>query len=345
MSKVLHRKADEVTSCTSPYSDILTQEVLAQGFCIRVKGRGFSMYPFVRTGDTLLIEPKTPAELNIGDIIFYRRSTGLYVAHRLIKKNDSATLITKGDNLHYYDEPVPAEQVLGRVVSVERDGHYQSLDSWLNKAVSRFWTMLSPISWRLRPILKLGWKLCRRFSPAGLRGQFELVMRKIQGISVYRKVAKQLRNGIEVKEANKEEVQQAFPMSDLNHVKDTLSKDIDAAYFVAKKRDRVIGHVVMVKRSKEYYPHDGYWLTNLMVRTLYRGIGIGEELTQIVIEESIKEGAKRISLLVYEDNQPAIKLYEKLGFERRVIPALEKQLEDELHTFGRRRICMSISLN
>jgi signal peptidase len=126
------------------------------------------MYPFVQTGDTLLIEPKTPDELSIGDIIFYRCSTGIYVAHRLIKKNNSAILITKGDNLHYYDEPVHAEQVLGRVISIERDGRYQRLDSGVNKMVSRSWARLSPISWWLRPILKLGWRLYRRFSPVGL---------------------------------------------------------------------------------------------------------------------------------------------------------------------------------
>ena len=173
MSKVLNREVDEVTSCTSPYSDIMTQEVLAQGFYLRVKGRGSSMYPFVRTGDMLLIEPKTPDELNIGDIIFYRRPTGIYVAHRLIKKNGSATLITKGDNLCYYDEPVSAKEVLGRVISVEREGCCVRLDSRLNKVVSRLWASLSPMSLWLRPILSPGWRLYRRFSSRGINRQIK----------------------------------------------------------------------------------------------------------------------------------------------------------------------------
>jgi len=121
------------------------------------------MYPFVRTGDVLLIEPKKQTELRIGDILFSRRTDDLYVAHRLIKKLDSATLITKGDNLDYYDVPVPIDQVLGKVVSIERNGHIISLDSWVNKIISRCWGILSPMSRWLRPLLRLAWKLFRKF--------------------------------------------------------------------------------------------------------------------------------------------------------------------------------------
>jgi signal peptidase I len=153
----------EAMSCASPFSDMLTREMLTQGFSLRVKGRGFSMYPFVRTGDTLLIEPRSPDELCIGDIIFYRRSEGQYVAHRLIKKYDATTLITKGDSLPYYDEPVHVEQVFGRVVSVERDGRPQNLNSGLNKIISRCLAGLSPMSKWLRPVFRPGWKLYRNF--------------------------------------------------------------------------------------------------------------------------------------------------------------------------------------
>jgi hypothetical protein len=150
-------------SCTSPYSDILTREILTQGYSLRVKGRGISMYPFVRTGDTLLIEPKNMNELRIGDIIFIRRAADHYVAHRLVKKINATILITKGDNLPYIDEPVPVDQVFGRVVSVERNGSLQSLDSKLNKIINRCWGRLSLQSRWLRPILRPGWKLYKKY--------------------------------------------------------------------------------------------------------------------------------------------------------------------------------------
>lgn len=146
------------------YSDILTQEILKQGTSLRVKGRGSSMYPFIRNGDTLLIEPKSRNKLCIGDIIFYRRPEGQYIAHRLVRKIEPDTLITRGDNLTYYDEPVPDRHVFGRVVSIERDGRYRSLDSGLNKIIGRCWVRLSPLNTWLRPIIRPGWKLYRKLS-------------------------------------------------------------------------------------------------------------------------------------------------------------------------------------
>ncbi len=136
MLNVVNSETDEVTSCGSSLSDILAQEVLARGFCLRVKGRGGSMYPFVQTGDMLLIEPKEAAELNIGDVILYRRPSGTYVVHRLIKRNGSATLLTKGDSLRYYDAPVPAEQVLGRVTQIEVNGRRIRLQGWPKHMIS-----------------------------------------------------------------------------------------------------------------------------------------------------------------------------------------------------------------
>ncbi|MFC1948182.1 signal peptidase I [Chloroflexota bacterium] len=144
------------------YSDVLTQEVLKSGFSVYLKGRGSSMYPFVRTGDLLLIEPRKPTELKIGDIIFYRRTVDLYVAHRLVRKKDSQTLVTKGDNLDYYDVPISLSQVLGIVVSIQRNGRYLKMDSIFNKFLNICWGRLSPFSKWLRIVLKPTWRLHKR---------------------------------------------------------------------------------------------------------------------------------------------------------------------------------------
>ena len=82
-----------------------------------------------------------------------------------------------------------------------------------------------------------------------------------------------------------------------------------------------------------------------MVVTIYRGMGIGEKLTRTVIEKSKKEGAEGLSVLVFEDNHRAIRLYHKLNFNRRVIPALEKILEKRQDTPGHREVCMYMPFN
>ena len=164
MLKAFNNATEADSGCTLPYSDILTQEILNQGTSLRVKGCGYSMHPFIRTGDTLLIEPKGRHKLSIGDIIFYRRPGGQYIAHRLVRKLDQDTLIAKGDNLTYYDDPVLVEQVFGRVVSIERDCHNRNLDSWLNKLIGRCWARFSPMSKWLYPLFRPGWKLYRKLS-------------------------------------------------------------------------------------------------------------------------------------------------------------------------------------
>jgi hypothetical protein len=98
--------------------DALAQELFARGNCVRFKASGNSMHPFVRDGDVLLVEPASAEKLRVGDIAFCRRPWGSYVVHRVVNRAGT-TLVTRGDNLSYCDEPVPGEQVLGRVVQIE----------------------------------------------------------------------------------------------------------------------------------------------------------------------------------------------------------------------------------
>ena len=326
----------------------LSQEILEQGALLRFRAPGNSMHPFIENGDILVVEPSNGAQAHIGDVIFYRRPDGGLIAHRLIKidmAGGSTILTTKGDSLDYFDPPLRLEQVLGRVIAVERDGRRLRLDSSLNKAMSSFWARLSPSSRWLRPILRPAWRLYRMVSPAGLQGLFELCLRKTQGISVYRRVAGSLRTGIEIQEADEEDMQHVHDWLNPGQVKHTVSANPNDTCFIAKKESRVVGCVYLVRRPEQSYPHDGYWLISLTVRTLYRGMGIGEKLCRTVMDKSRKEEAKGLSLLVNEYNHRAIRLYRKLGFEMRVIPALEKQLDDERRALGYRRVLMFARLD
>ena len=90
------------------------------------------------------------------------------------------------------------------------------------------------------------------------------------------------------------------------------------------------------------YP--GWWAFELVVRIPYRGLGIGEQLMQKVIEESALVGATRLSLLVSENNRRAIYLYQKLGLELYSIPRLDAHLKNRFRRTGDRRIIMSIPI-
>ncbi len=113
--------------------------------------------------------------------------------------------------------------------------------------------------------------------------------------------------------------------------------------WVAEYGGQLIGFVQLVRRpSAELY--GGHWLFSLIVASRWRGLGVGERLSQAVIDRSRQEGAPRLDLVVYAHNLRAVRLYEKLGFVQYTHPLLEAQLAGELAAAGRRRVVMGLSL-
>lgn len=154
------------------------------------------------------------------------------------------------------------------------------------------------------------------------------ILVKTQGLPVYRKIASALCRGIVIKEADEKDVRRFHSRFNPRH-RQLISSDPNVANFVAKRREEVIGFIQLVRRLEKDYPYTGYWLHSLAVRLLYRGMGIGEGLVQGVIEKAQGEGVKELSLLVRKDNYGAIRLYQKIGFKIKVIPALEERLKKE----------------
>jgi signal peptidase I len=79
---------------------------------------GCSMLPVIWPGDVLTIHQHCPAESEPGQILLYSRN-GRLTAHRVIKASNGF-VITRGDSLPTVDEPVGSQDVVGRVVSIQR---------------------------------------------------------------------------------------------------------------------------------------------------------------------------------------------------------------------------------
>lgn len=99
--------------------------LLSEGKTIRIKAHGYSMYPCIKPGSLILIEPihlkGAPAP---GEIIAVRREKGL-VVHRLSKKiikNNVTWFIARGDSNAYPDNPVKIDKIAGRIVGAESTG-------------------------------------------------------------------------------------------------------------------------------------------------------------------------------------------------------------------------------
>lgn len=96
--------------------------LLAEGKTVKIKANGCSMYPLIRPGDILYIEPYGNDEAPVpGEIIAWKRDSG-FVVHRLIRitsENDVISFITRGDSCSREDNPVTREQIAGRVIRTE----------------------------------------------------------------------------------------------------------------------------------------------------------------------------------------------------------------------------------
>lgn len=112
----------------------LVAEILDRFGEARLRVTGGSMYPIIRSGDTLTVRHCRPDTLHGGDIVLLRDDPRLF-AHRLLTvrlerdgprdreaSDDRRWLITRGD-AHWHRDPVrPASALLGRVVSLTRGG-------------------------------------------------------------------------------------------------------------------------------------------------------------------------------------------------------------------------------
>jgi signal peptidase I len=126
----------------------LVTDLLKDGHKVSFNAPGHSMYPTIMANETVVVGPVEPSAVHKGDIVLFR-SNGSLVAHRVmgIVKDDKADeystllksfcpdqgpntsesihslfFILRGDASRTFDEPVAAEQVLGKVISLERNG-------------------------------------------------------------------------------------------------------------------------------------------------------------------------------------------------------------------------------
>ena len=112
----------------------LTAELLSRGTTVRFRPSGRSMYPSIREGELITVEPVAPRDVKLADIVLYRSERGL-IAHRVVGSSPTQSSVLsphyflRGDASLSCDQPVGAEQILGRVVGVERDGHSVALAS------------------------------------------------------------------------------------------------------------------------------------------------------------------------------------------------------------------------
>jgi signal peptidase I len=97
---------------------------LPAGLVVRFRAEGLSMYPTIRDGELITVGPVEAHQIVRGDVLLCRQSTRL-LAHRVVavhERGGERVLRLRGDAKGAADAPIAVSDVIGRVVSVCRNG-------------------------------------------------------------------------------------------------------------------------------------------------------------------------------------------------------------------------------
>ena len=107
----------------------LAAEVLWRTGRLAMRVYGTSMLGAIWPGDEVVFEVCEPADVELGDVLLYRRDDRL-VVHRVIQISplgEALEFRTRGDNQRGCDLPVRAEEILGRAALLRRANRAPSL--------------------------------------------------------------------------------------------------------------------------------------------------------------------------------------------------------------------------
>ncbi len=95
----------------------------------------------------------------------------------------------------------------------------------------------------------------------------------------------------------------------------------DAEVVVIENNMQIIASgYALKKRAKHYLDHEFYSYLGFMYTDPYfRGKGANALIVAVLKEWSLKNGLTEIRLTVYQDNEPAIRAYEKIGFKKHIV--------------------------
>jgi signal peptidase len=112
-------------------SHTLRKEIIAQGRSVQIIASGYSMFPFLRKGDLLTVEPVSMDKIKPGDVVVFE-SEEKWIAHRVIRilnhKNEIQFLL-RGDTNFQFDEEINQKNYIGQIKYFRRKNKSKNLDN------------------------------------------------------------------------------------------------------------------------------------------------------------------------------------------------------------------------
>jgi GNAT superfamily N-acetyltransferase len=264
-------------------------DLLLRHGTFRFRVAGWSMYPALRKGDRMTVEPVRPSQLRIGDLIVFHLR-GRLICHRLVALEGAEPelrIITKGDATSGCDEPLQPEQVLGRVVAVTRRWPWARAGGWAGAQAMRIDRGRERLAYRVA-----------------------LGLRWFQGLRPYRWLMRALVSrcfdySIGIPEGRRWYRYHPISRRGSDPIGFTGHRDF---HLLAKLGGTSVGSL-QGKAGAE-----GYRIESLHVRIRYRGLGVGSHLLALAAAAARRSRPPVLLASVEPANTAAVHLFTKMGF-------------------------------
>ncbi|MEW6137668.1 MAG: GNAT family N-acetyltransferase [Thermodesulfobacteriota bacterium] len=331
-------------SLSPPDLEALAEQVLGRGGVLWFRAYGFSMHPFLKNGDLVMLRPTDPSSLSVGTIVLCRCATGL-MAHRIVRMGidpheGTQSVLVRGDAPTCPETVVSLSDILGEVSAVRHGDNVVRLDRGFRKVLGGLIARdRSLAEWLVDPRRRI------RLLAAPL-------VRRIRDLPAYRSFVKRfLVPAIEYMVATGEADPMRVPerstrrgLRNWDRQESKMDKCLGSEYLVvhALLHGRTVGSVEVLPSLDR--GSEDRWLFSLQAHPLLRRVGIGETLVQMGIQKSLELGARTVSALVNATNEPSLELFKKLGFVETVVPGMETTLQLHRGSDGEASIIMSKTL-
>jgi hypothetical protein len=126
----------------------LIRAALARNQHVRLTATGSSMFPFIRGGDVVELEPMHSLPV-VGDLVLAQRPAGLegegYVLHRVVRVDGEAFLL-RGDAQPDCEGPFTPGDILGQATRIYRHGRIHRLDRGIWRHLGLAWNRCAPLN-------------------------------------------------------------------------------------------------------------------------------------------------------------------------------------------------------
>lgn len=135
IGKRFHPAIDEIAP--------LIIEALGEGKEVKLTVTGYSMYPALRSRvDCVLLEKSN--EFDKYDVVLFKRETGAYILHRIIKKRGDKFTFA-GDNETTKEYPVEASACIARMKGFWRKDKYHTTSELWYRMYCVVWLAIFPL--------------------------------------------------------------------------------------------------------------------------------------------------------------------------------------------------------